>query len=88
MPLRVLSMSRWKVLPAFHMPKVMRVNSNRPNSVVMAVLGMSVAFIGTWWYPFFRLIFEKWVHPAALVAKSSIFGIGYVSGTVTLLRRR
>ncbi len=87
MPLRVLLMSRWKVLPAFHMPKVMQVNSNRPNSVVMAVLVMSAVFIDTWWYPFFRSIFKKWVHPSALVAKSSIFGIEYVSNTLTLLRR-
>ncbi len=77
MPQRVLSMSCWKVLPALHMLNFMRVNmwGNRPNGVVMAIFGMSAAFIGTWLYPFFRYIFEKWVHPAALAAKSSMFGI-------------
>ena len=58
-PLSVRSISRWKVLPALRIPKVMRVNSNRPNGVVMAVFGMLEVFIGTWWYPFFRSIFEK-----------------------------
>ncbi len=76
------------MLPAFLMPNVMRVNSNRPNGAVIAVLGISAAFIGTWCYPFFRSILEKWVQSAAREAKSSMFGIGYVSGTVTLFRRR
>ena len=42
----------------------------------MAVLGMSAGFIGTWWYPLFRSILEKIVQPAALAAKSIMFGIG------------
>ena len=70
------SISRWKVLPEFLMPKVILVNSHRPNGVVMAVLGMSAGFIGTWWYPLFRSILEKIVQPAALAAKSIMFGIG------------
>ncbi len=53
-----------------------QVYSNRPNGVMMAVLGMSAAFMGTWWYPFFRSILEKCVHPAALAAKSSMLGTG------------
>lgn len=56
--------------------------------IVMTVFGMSAAFISTCRYPFFKSIFEKWVHPAALVVKSSMFGIGYLSSTVMLLRRR
>jgi len=58
-PLSMQSMSRWKVLPTLRLPKVMQVNSNSRKGVVMAVFGMSAVFIGTWWYPFFRFIFEK-----------------------------
>ena len=76
------------MFPAFLMPKVIRVNSNNPKGVVIAVLGMSAGFMGIWWYPFFRSILEKTVQPAALAMKSIMFGMGYVSGTVTALRRR
>jgi hypothetical protein len=44
--------------------------------VMMAVLGMPGALVGTWWYPFFRSILKKWVHPAAPAAKSSMLGTG------------
>ena len=74
-PARTRSISRWKVFPAFLMPKVIRVNSNRPNGVVIAVLGMSPGFMGIWWYPFFRSIFEKIVQPAALATKLSLIHI-------------
>jgi hypothetical protein len=56
--------------------------------VVIAVLGMSSGFTGIWWYPFFRSILEKIVQQAALVTKSIMFGMGYVSGMVTALRQR
>ncbi len=35
----------------FPPPKVIRMNSNRPKGVVIAVLGMSPGFMGIWWYP-------------------------------------
>jgi hypothetical protein len=60
----------------------MWVNSNSLNGIVIIVLGMSAAFIGTWWYPFLRSLFEKWVHPAALAAKFSLLEMGLVSRTV------
>ena len=42
------------MLPAFFMQKIMWVNLNRPNGVVIAVFSMSSGFMGIWWYPFFR----------------------------------
>ncbi len=75
-PAKTWSISRWKVLPAFLMPKVMWVNSKRPNGVMMAVLGMSSGFIGTWLYYFFRSILEKMTHPSALAIKSIMLGSG------------
>jgi len=46
-------------------------NSNRLNGVVIAFFRMSPGFLGIWWYPFFRLILEKTVQPAARVTKPS-----------------
>ena len=39
-------MKRWKVLVAFRKPKGIVRNSNAPNGVVTAVLGMSAGFTG------------------------------------------
>jgi len=45
LPARTQSNRFWKVLPGLCILKVMRVNSNRPNGVVMAVLGLSSGFM-------------------------------------------
>jgi hypothetical protein len=50
----------------------------------MAVFCTSAGCIGIWWYPFLKSILLKILHPAALTAKSIIFGKGYASGTVTV----
>ena len=54
----------------------MGVNSNRPNGVVMAVLGMSSGFMGIWWYPYLRSILEKILLPSTFVGKSIMFRMG------------
>ena len=43
------SMNRWKVWPALRKPNGIRVNSNRPKGIVMAVFGTSAGSIGIWW---------------------------------------
>jgi hypothetical protein len=58
-PLRMLSMRSWKVIPAFLSPKGIWQNSNNPNGVITAVLGMSAAATGTCRYPLRKSIFEK-----------------------------
>ena len=59
MPARTRSINRRNVLPTFRFPKVILMNSNRLNGLVIAVLRMSPEFTGIWWYPFFRSILEK-----------------------------
>ena len=73
--------------PAFLRPKGIRLYSNRPKGVVMAVFCTSAGFTGIWWYPFLKSILEKTVQPAALAAKSSMLGSGYTSGSVTRFNR-
>jgi hypothetical protein len=58
------------------MPKVILVNSSRPNGMVIAVLGKSSGFMGIWWYPFFRSILEKTVQSASQAMKSIMLGMG------------
>ena len=62
-PQKTWSMNRWKVCAAFLRPKGIRTNSNRPNGVVMAVLGMSSGATGIWWYARTRSSLEKTVAP-------------------------
>ena len=73
---RTQSIRLWKVLPALRIPKVMHMNSKSLNGVVMAILGMSLGFMGIWWYPFFRSIFEKILLLATLAVKSIMYGMG------------
>ena len=40
---------RWNVWPALRSPKGMRMYSNRPKGVMIAVLGTLLASTGTWW---------------------------------------
>jgi hypothetical protein len=61
-----LSTCRWKDSPAFLRPKGIRLYSNKPKGVVMAVFFTSAGFTGIWWYPFLKSILEKTVQPATL----------------------
>jgi hypothetical protein len=54
---------RWKDGPAFLRPKGIRLYSNKPKGVVMAVFCTSAGFTGIWWYPFVKSILEKTVQP-------------------------
>ena len=69
-------MNLWKVCAAFQSPNGMRTNSNNPNGVVTAVLGISAGSTGIWWYALTRSNFEKMVAPCREAVKSCICGIG------------
>ena len=54
----------------------MRTNSNKPNGVVTAVLGVSDGSTGIWWYALTRSSFEKMVVPCREVVKSYVCYVG------------
>jgi hypothetical protein len=58
-PAHVRSIILWKVWAAFDQPNGMNKYSNKPNGVMMAVLGISSGATGIWWYPLTRSILEK-----------------------------
>jgi hypothetical protein len=49
---------------------------------------MSKGVIGTWWYPLMRSILLKTVQLCRPLARSCMFGSGYLSGVVMVLRRQ
>ncbi len=53
----------------------------------MAVFLISSARIGIWWYPCFKSSLLKTLHPLSPAAKSSMWGSGYLPGSVIKFRR-
>ena len=86
--MRILSLRRCRDWAAFRSPKAINKNSQRPKGVAIAVLGMSSSAIGIWWYALTRSILEKMVQPAMRSLRDCMLGMGYLSGTVTVFRRR
>ena len=63
-PRQTWSINLWKACAAFLSPKGILRNSKRPNGVITAVFGMSMAATGIWLYPRTKSILEKIFFPS------------------------
>ena len=80
----MLFIARWKVLGAFVSPNGMRLNSNKPNSQMKAVLCLSASLISICQYPLKRSRVVKYRAPYSASIVSSILGNGNLSLIVIL----